>query len=171
MTYKNKQGIKAIFFDMDGTITRPHIDWKALRDRVGVPPGVPIMAHLEALPEPEKTRAETVLCDVEYEAAESAEPNPGVAELFDYLSRQPLDLADHLVQFSDQTRWSIDLPVSVHQGPVIPERPFEFAAETLEYVQAHLREFGQNPVGSKNSSAQCFRLFLASFLPRFLHCA
>jgi len=93
MTYKNKQGIKAIFFDMDGTITRPHIDWKALRDRVGVPPGVPIMAHLEALPEPETTRAETVLCDVEYEAAESAEPNPGVAELFDYLSRQPLDLA------------------------------------------------------------------------------
>lgn len=85
--------LKAIFFDMDGTITRPHIDWKALRARVGVPEGVPIMAHIEALPATEREGAEIILCDVEYEAAEKSEPNPGVAELFDYLARQPLDLA------------------------------------------------------------------------------
>ncbi len=85
--------LKAIFFDMDGTITRPHIDWKELRARVGVPVGVPIMAHIEELPTDERDRAEAILLDIEYEAAEKAESNPGVAELFDYLAQQPLDLA------------------------------------------------------------------------------
>ena len=85
--------LKAIFFDMDGTITRPHIDWKELRVRVGVPVGVPIMAHIEELPAAERDRAEAILLDIEYEAAEKAESNPGVAELFDYLAQQPLDLA------------------------------------------------------------------------------
>ena len=84
--------LKAVIFDMDGTVTRPCIDWQALRARVGVPDGVPIVAHIEALPADEGERAEAMLRDVEYEAAERAESNPGVAELFDCLARQPLDL-------------------------------------------------------------------------------
>ena len=68
--------LKAIFFDMDGTITRPHIDWKELRVRVGVPVGVPIMAHIEELPAAERDRAEAILLDIEYEAAEKAESTP-----------------------------------------------------------------------------------------------
>ena len=84
--------LKAILFDMDGTITRPNIDWKDLRARVGVPEGVPIMAHIDSLPRAEAETAEGVVREVEYEAARTAEASPGVCELFEYLDQQPLDL-------------------------------------------------------------------------------
>ena len=84
--------LKAILFDMDGTITRPSIDWKDLRLRVGVPEGVPIIAHIDSLPRAAAEAAEAVVREVEYEAAVAAQANPGLCELFEYLDRQPLDL-------------------------------------------------------------------------------
>ena len=42
--------IEAILFDMDGTVTEPNIDWRALRDRLGVPQGTAIMDHISSLP-------------------------------------------------------------------------------------------------------------------------
>ncbi len=39
--------LRAILFDMDGTITRPHIDWPALRARLGVPRESNIIEHLD----------------------------------------------------------------------------------------------------------------------------
>ena len=84
--------LKAIFFDMDGTITRPHIDWPSLRQRVGVPEGIPIMAHIESLAKPERGKAEAIVEEVEFEAAEQAALNPGAAELIRALRAHPLQL-------------------------------------------------------------------------------
>lgn len=83
---------KAIFFDMDGTITRPRIDWKTLRQRVGVPEGMPIMAYIESLPSPRRERAEAIVEAVEFEAAEQAELNPGAADLIRGLRAHPIEL-------------------------------------------------------------------------------
>ena len=85
--------LKAIFFDMDGTITRPYIDWKTLRQRVGVPEGMTIMAHIETLSGPEQSRAERAVEEAETEAAERAELNPGAAALICGLRAHPLKLA------------------------------------------------------------------------------
>jgi HAD superfamily hydrolase (TIGR01509 family) len=85
--------LRAILFDMDGTITRPHIDWPALRGRVGVPEGTPIMEYIDGLPEPERARANGVVEEVEMEAADSAVLNPGVHELLGRLRSRPLRLA------------------------------------------------------------------------------
>jgi len=85
--------LKAIIFDMDGTITRPHIDWKSLRSRVGVPEGHTIMAHIESLEPTEAQRAEDVVREVELDAAHHAALNPGVEELLEWLYTHPVQLA------------------------------------------------------------------------------
>ena len=85
--------LKAIIFDMDGTITRPHIDWKALRSRVGVPEGHTIMAHVDSLDPAEAERAEDIVRQVELDAAQHAVLNPGVEELLERLHTHPLQLA------------------------------------------------------------------------------
>ena len=73
--------LKAVLFDMDGTITRPHIDWAALRQRLQVPAGVPIMTYIESLPSPQQEEASAVLEAVEMEAAVEAVLNPGAGKL------------------------------------------------------------------------------------------
>ena len=85
--------IKAIFFDMDGTITRPHIDWPALRQQVGVPQGMPIMEYADSLPPQKKERAHAQVEAAELEAAEQAVINPGAGELLRALRTYPLKLA------------------------------------------------------------------------------
>jgi len=87
------KGLRAILFDMDGTITRPHIDWKTLRARVGVPEGSTIIAHIESLPTQEAIAAEAIVREVEMDAAEQSVANPGVDELFARLYEMPLKLA------------------------------------------------------------------------------
>jgi len=73
--------LRAVFFDMDGTITRPYLDFGALRALVGAPAGVPIMAHIASLEAAARARAEQVLAEAEYTAATTAELNPGAREL------------------------------------------------------------------------------------------
>ena len=84
---------KALFFDMDGTITFPNIDWKDLRDRIDIPEGAHIIGHIDSLPGPERDRAHATLEAGEQEAARQAILNPGAAELFENLRRRPLKLA------------------------------------------------------------------------------
>lgn len=85
--------LKAVLFDMDGTITRPHIDWAALRERLQVPAGVPIMAFIESLPSPQRQVANALLEEVEMEAATAAVLNPGAAEVLIQLRQEGLRLA------------------------------------------------------------------------------
>ena len=85
--------LKAVLFDMDGTITRPHIDWAALRQRLQVPAGVPIMAYIESLPSPPREEANALLEAVEMEAAVEAVLNPGAAEVLLQLRQEGLRLA------------------------------------------------------------------------------
>ena len=84
---------KALFFDMDGTITCPHIDWKELRDRIDIPEGAQIIAYIDSLPMHERKWAHAILETAEQEAARHASLNPGAAELFENLRPRSLKLA------------------------------------------------------------------------------
>ena len=89
----NNASLRAVLFDMDGTLTVPHIDWKSLRARVGVPEGAGIMEHIYGLPPDEARRAEGMVRETEMEAAAAAAPNEGLTELFEGLDRLPLGRA------------------------------------------------------------------------------
>ncbi len=64
----------AVIFDLDGTLTRPNIDFEAIRGEIGVEG--PILEAMEAMDPAARRRATEILCRHEREAAE-------VATLFD----------------------------------------------------------------------------------------
>ena len=85
--------IKAIIFDMDGTITRPNIDWKVLRERIGAVAGKTIIAHIEGLDPPEAARANRILVETEMEACVTSELNEGGREMLAFLREQDIRTA------------------------------------------------------------------------------
>ena len=85
--------LKALFFDMDGTIISPHIDWEDLRARIDIPEGAPFIAYIDSLPSPQRERAHAALEAAENEAASHSILNPGAAELLNYLRSNSLRLA------------------------------------------------------------------------------
>ena len=103
----NGQRIRAVLFDFDGTLTRPEaIDFTALRARVGVPPGTPILEYIESLPSAEeRARRHRILEEVEAAAARASLPNAGAEELLLRLHESGLRLGI----LTRNTRRSIDL--------------------------------------------------------------
>ena len=81
--------IKAVLFDMDGTLTVPNIDWKELRARVGVAEGVGIMEHVYALSGLEARRADLIVRETEMTSVCDAVANQGLGQLFDQLENKP----------------------------------------------------------------------------------
>ena len=75
-------------FDMDGTLTRPHLDFDAIRVEMGLPPG-PILESVIAMPNgsAERERADAILHRHEDAAARASELQPGVHEVLDALRR------------------------------------------------------------------------------------
>lgn len=102
--------LKGVILDMDGTITKPYIDWQALRAEIGVPPGEMIMHYIDALEGEAQSRALAILVRRENEAATLSELNEGVAELVGYLKKRGLKTA--LV--TNNCRSSVDIILAKH---------------------------------------------------------
>ncbi len=83
--------IRGIIFDMDGTLTEPHIDFLALRRALGLMTG-DIVDHLKTVDEAERQRLEAILHRFEEEAAVNATLQPGAAELLDVLRARGIKL-------------------------------------------------------------------------------
>lgn len=62
----------AIIFDLDGTITRPYLNFDAIRAEIGLPPG-PILEGIAILPVADQLRANAILDRCELEAAAASE--------------------------------------------------------------------------------------------------
>lgn len=76
---------RAVIFDMDGTLTRPYLDFPTIRAAIGV--AEPLLENMLALaPGPARDRAFGILERFEDEAAEASELNPGAREVLDFLS-------------------------------------------------------------------------------------
>jgi hydrogenase expression/formation protein HypE len=70
--------IRAVLFDLDGTLTRPGaLDFPAIKRKLGCPVHLPILEFLETVESDERLRLEAVLELAEMEAAAVAEPNEG----------------------------------------------------------------------------------------------
>eukprot|EP00455_Lapot_gusevi_P026819 TRINITY_DN2829_c0_g1_i2.p1 TRINITY_DN2829_c0_g1~~TRINITY_DN2829_c0_g1_i2.p1 ORF type:complete len:215 (-),score=38.45 TRINITY_DN2829_c0_g1_i2:13-657(-) len=78
--------IKGVIFDLDGTLTKPVIDFKRLRSRLGVPPGTDIIDFAKQRPtEEEKKTAWDIIEDEERIGTSLLELNPGALELLQFL--------------------------------------------------------------------------------------
>ncbi len=77
----------AVLFDFDGTLTRPGIlDFAAIRQAIGCPPGETILEYILALPPGgHHDRCSNILETFEAEAAAQAEPNADAEEIVNHL--------------------------------------------------------------------------------------
>lgn len=85
--------LKAVIFDMDGTLTMPYINWQDLRAKIKCPPSKNIIEHIDNLPSEQAKQATNILLKTEREAAENAAINEGAAELIQTLKDRGLKLA------------------------------------------------------------------------------
>ena len=77
---------------MDGTLTRPVHDFQAIRERIGIPPGKPILEHINSLSGEAGARSRAELAQIEGEVATLAAPEPGADEFVAALARDGRNL-------------------------------------------------------------------------------
>lgn len=78
--------IRAVLFDLDGTLWDNPVRWDELRRELGLPPdGLPIYWHIQRLPEERRVWAEARLREKEAEGVRRGQPKPGAAALLGFL--------------------------------------------------------------------------------------
>jgi HAD superfamily hydrolase (TIGR01509 family) len=80
--------LKAMLFDMDGTLTRPLLDFAAIKREIGIPTTSFILEATETMTPAERERAMAIVERHEQEAAERSELNDGVLPLLAELDRR-----------------------------------------------------------------------------------
>jgi HAD superfamily hydrolase (TIGR01509 family) len=78
--------IRAVLFDLDGTLWENPVRWDELRRELGLPPdGLPIYWHISRLPEGKREEAEARLREKEAEGVRFGRLKPGALELLEFL--------------------------------------------------------------------------------------
>jgi HAD superfamily hydrolase (TIGR01509 family) len=85
-------GIRAVVFDMDGTLIDSTYDWPDIRRRLGVT-GSSIIDDLNGLSEPDRSRKWAELEEIESTATAEARLHDGVADLLELLAAKDLGTA------------------------------------------------------------------------------
>ncbi len=80
--------IQGIIFDMDGTLTKPNMDFGALISEIGVVMNEAVLEYMERVDEKERVRVNSILERFEARAAENAELNDGARELLDFVVKK-----------------------------------------------------------------------------------
>lgn len=78
--------IRGVIFDMDGTISKPSIDWKSVRAGIGAPPEQTLIDYIDSLEPEAAARADGILESAELDACVSSELNDGARDLLAYLA-------------------------------------------------------------------------------------
>ncbi len=80
--------IKAVIFDLDGTITQPYLDFDLIREEMGLPADSgPILESMEKMTAPQRRRVEEILHRHEQKAVTKSKLNPGTHQTLDALRR------------------------------------------------------------------------------------
>ncbi len=85
--------IKAVIFDLDGTLTKPFLDFAVIRRRLGLSPSGPVLEQILALPEEQRASKFAMLEEFESEAVENSELNEGVREIMGFLASRGISAA------------------------------------------------------------------------------
>jgi HAD superfamily hydrolase (TIGR01509 family) len=83
---------RAILFDMDGTLTRPLLDFPQIKAEMGIG-NRPILEALAELDPARRAAAQSILHRHEEEASANSTLNPGCAELLEWLNRHRIQVA------------------------------------------------------------------------------
>lgn len=86
--------IKAVVFDLDGTLVDSRLDFNAMCRDIGWPVGTPLLEQLALVScQREKSRVEQIICRHELAGADAASWIPGALESLQHLQQQGWPLA------------------------------------------------------------------------------
>jgi HAD superfamily hydrolase (TIGR01662 family) len=98
--------IKVLGFDLDGTLVKMKLDFKKIRDELGIPDG-DTLGYISSLPEQEAKRLFNLLKEREMEAADLAEPAEGAKDLLEYCRENNIKIVVITRNSEDATKRSL----------------------------------------------------------------
>lgn len=121
--------IKAVIFDLDGTITKPFFDFDAIRREMGYPPDAgPILELMKKMTQQQRDEAERILLAHEDRAITESILNPGAKETLAELRRREILIGiltrnrrDNAVAVAEKHGLKFDAVVGREEGPVKPD--------------------------------------------------
>ena len=134
----------AILFDMDGTLTRPLLDFPRIKAEMGIGTR-PILEALAELSPEQRAAAQTILERHEEHASAQSTLNPGCVELLDWLAQQRIKTA--LVTRNSRRsvrtvleRHGLRIDVLITRDDALPKpdpAPLRLACARLEVSESH----------------------------------
>ena len=80
--------IKGVIFDMDGTLTVPVLNFKEMRARLNLAPGVDMLPTIMQYSPEKKAQAMSIIEEFEEEGIEKMSLQPGVLDLLHYIAER-----------------------------------------------------------------------------------
>jgi HAD superfamily hydrolase (TIGR01509 family) len=85
--------IRAVIFDLDGTITQPYFDFDAIREEIGLRRDAgPVLEAMEGMTPEQRRRANEILHRHEQQAVAASQLNPGAREVLQQLRHQGIHI-------------------------------------------------------------------------------
>ncbi len=103
-------GFRAVIFDLDGTLTRPYLDFDAIRAELAIEGRQPVLEVMERMPPDQRAIAEAVLDRHEADAARNSELHDGVHATLEGLRRRDIRLG----LLTRNSRRSVDTVLAKH---------------------------------------------------------
>jgi HAD superfamily hydrolase (TIGR01509 family) len=121
--------IRAVIFDLDGTITQPYFDFGAIREEIGLSrDGEPILEAMEKMTPEQRRRAEAILHGHEEKAVAASTLNPGARETLAGLQERGIPVGiltrnqkSNVQAVADKHGLRFDAVVGREDGPVKPD--------------------------------------------------
>ena len=121
--------IKAVIFDLDGTITQPYFDFDAMREEIGLArDSGPILESMEKMTAEQQKRAEIVLRSHEQRAVMESTLNPGAKQTLSALRAAGIRIGvltrnrkSNAFAIADKHGLKFDAVVGREEGPVKPD--------------------------------------------------
>jgi len=121
--------IRAVIFDLDGTITQPYFDFDAIREEMGLGKhGGPVLEALETMTPQQRQRTEKILHDHERRAVAASQLNPGARETLEGLIERGIHIGIltrntkcNALAVAEKHDLRFDAIVGREDGPVKPD--------------------------------------------------
>jgi len=121
--------IKAVIFDLDGTITEPFFDFDAIREEMGLSrDSGPVWEAMEKMSEQERCKAERILDFHEKRAVAESRLNAGAKETLDCLREAGIGIGvltrnrrSNALAVAERHCLKFDAVVGREEGPVKPD--------------------------------------------------
>ena len=121
--------IKAVIFDLDGTITQPFFDFDTIRREMGYPVDAgPILELMEKMTQQQREAAERILQAHEEKAVAESTLNPGARETLEELRKRKILIGiltrnkkENAFAVAEKHGLKFDAVVGREEGPVKPD--------------------------------------------------